>query len=155
MKKHYWLCLMCIVLLSSFSLVTYASEDEGVVIDESGVTTEDPIRYDLIGPSPRWAYISNTSLSLSYNGSGAVCYVYISGMNNCTKITGDLILYKKSGSSFTRLITWSGLTTTGDYLSREKEYAVSRGYTYKLVFDGTAYGTTGSEPIYLSTESTF
>ncbi|MCD2491781.1 hypothetical protein LQE92_03975 [Lacrimispora sp. NSJ-141] len=157
MKRIISILLMCVLAISSFSLVAFADEDDGecVYFDESGVIEEDPIRYDLIGPSPRWIYVNDTTLSLGYDGSNAVCYVYISGLSNCTKISGTLILYQKSGSSYISKGKWSNMSTTSDYLSRSRQIAVPRGYTYKLVFDGTAYGTTGSEPIYLSTESTF
>lgn len=148
---------MCIVFLS-FSVGAFAEEDnnsDGVYFDESGVTEEDPIRYDLIGIQPRWNYVSSATLDLSYSNPHAVCYVYISGYSTCTKITGDMILYRKDGSSYTKLVTWAGMTTTSSILSREREWAVLRGYTYKLVFTGTAYGLGSSEPIYIQRESTF
>ncbi len=157
MKRIISILSICVFLFGSISMVASAEEkDEGYTYyDESNVTKEDDIRYDLIGPSPRWAYVSNATLSVSYDGTNACCYVYISKLSNCTKVTGTMILYKKSGSSYTKMAEWGNITSSGDYLSRYRESPVPRGYTYKLVFDGTAYGTTGSEPIYLSTESTF
>lgn len=157
MKKALVFLLSLILTIGSLSLTVFAEEadGEGIYIDESGVTEEDPIRYDLIGIQPRWTYTSTTTLNLAYDGANAVCYVYISGKSNCVKISGDLILYKKVGSSYTRVVTWGGLTTTESRLSRERKWPVARGYTYKLVFSGRAYGIADSEPLYIQTESTF
>lgn len=82
---------------------------------------------------------------LIFNGGNAICNVRVQGKSETTKIVADIILEKKVSGSFTRLVTWQGVTSYSNILSTTKTYGASKG-SYRLtvvakIYSGNTYET--------------
>lgn len=101
--------------------------------------------------SLRWNHGGEIDSRLSFSGGKANCRVYISASSVVTKIVADVILEKKSGSGYDRVVTWSGISVSGNTLSTAKSYTAGPG-TYRLrvvakVYNGNNYQTISSSTV--------
>ena len=94
----------------------------------------------------RSVHIKTVSVSLSFQGSSAVCNATAFPKTD-SDVSMTLILYKKSGNFWTRQCSWSGSASNGNSLWVSGTAYVTSG-TYKLV----ASGTMGDESFRVETQ---
>ncbi len=89
---------------------------------------------------PQWDNTTSVEISLSFDGSKAICGACVIGKPGTTEITGQAVLARRnSNGTYTTVKTWSGLKTTGNILTFDAIYYVSSGYTYRLTISATVY----------------
>ena len=106
--------------------------------------------------SPLYLYTRKVKASLTISDSGkATCVGHIKANNMKSDISMTVTLYKKSGSSWTKVTGWSDFHS-GQILEIEKTRQVSEG-TYKVVVTGTVTNSEGKkeEVKTTSTEMTY
>lgn len=92
--------------------------------------------------SPLYLYTRKVKASLSISGSGkAMCVGHIKANDMNNDISMTVTLYKKSGSSWTKVTSWSD-SNSGQILEIEKTRQVSDG-TYKVVVTGSVTNSEG------------
>lgn len=85
---------------------------------------------------PMYLYTSDIKATLNINGSGtASCVGKIKGWASDSNITMSVTLYKKSGTSWIYVTSWSDSATGVSSLSISESYTVEAG-TYKVVVTG-------------------
>ncbi len=95
--------------------------------------------------SPAYLYTRKVTASLSINANGqATCFGTIKASAQ-SDISMTITLYKKAGSTWTRVTSWSS-STSGNSLKLQKTYIVSSG-TYKVVTSGSVTTSAGSEQV--------
>lgn len=100
------------------------------------------IKDDMV--SPLYLYTRKVTASLSISDSGkATCVGYIKASNMKSDISMTVTLYKKSGTSWTKVTGWSD-SNSGQILEIEKTRQVSEG-TYKVVVIGTVTNSEGKK----------
>lgn len=95
--------------------------------------------------SPAYLYTQKVTASLSIDANGqATCFGSIKASAQ-SDISMTITLYKKAGSTWTRVTSWNS-STSGNSLKLQKTYTVSSG-TYKVVTSGSVTTSTGSEHV--------
>ena len=126
--------LVAILLLVSFGSVSFASmdnpDDVGDVVSES-----DDARVII---TPFYTYTSNVSDSLTFNGEKAICSGSIMPTGTYSASV-TVTLYKKNGSSWTYVNSWSDSATGGNEAYASGSSTVGSG-TYKVTASGNVGG---------------
>jgi hypothetical protein len=87
-----------------------------------------------------WVNTDVVYVTLSFNGSQAVCGAYVMGKSNTTEISGSATLARKnSNGTYTTVKTWNNLYAADDILTFDGSWYVTTGYTYRLTFTATVY----------------
>lgn len=101
--------------------------------------------------SPAYLYTRKVTASLSIDVNGqATCYGLIKA-NAQSDISMTVTLYKKVGSTWTKITSWSNFTS-GISLKLSKVYIVSQG-TYKVVTSGSVTTSDGNKEQLTETSS--
>ena len=87
---------------------------------------------------PRYEYTNNISASLSFSGNKATCGGTISPVDS-DSVSMTVTLYKKSGTSWSYVDSWSGSSTGGSTASAGGSATVGSG-TYKVTVSGNVGG---------------
>lgn len=136
MRKQKTILIMvvsCLLLLGCVNVTSFA--DHGL--------KENILRNGQI--KPMWKDTAKISLHLSLVDGRAKSRINILGTKNTTRIVADIILEQKDGSSYRRIITWSGVSANSNTLSEIKTYSAKDG-TYRLrviakIYEGSSYYT--------------
>lgn len=96
-----------------------------------------------VAVTPRYTYIARiySHLTISNTTGLSACQAHgYSPTASSVKLTCRL--QRLNGSTWTTVKTW---TTTGtDYVALDKNYAVAKGYTYRLSVSFSVYNTSGT-----------
>ncbi len=130
---------MAAVLLSAGGFTGFAEES-------SSFENQVP----LIIIAPKWESTGEVYPLLKVGSGKAICDVSITGKSGVTKISANIILEKKTGSSYTHVANWS-VSSNSSYLLTTKQANVSSG-TYRLrvvakVYVGNNYETVSASQI--------
>ncbi len=80
-----------------------------------------------------WVNTASISMSLSFDGSEALCGACVIGVTGTTEIIGTAMLARKNlNGTYTTVKTWSNLSATDDILVFDDSWYVTTGYTYDL-----------------------
>lgn len=94
--------------------------------------------------SPLYLYTQNVTANLKISDSGtATCIGHITTKNIKSDISMTVTLFRKSGTSWTKVASWSG-SNSGLILDIRKTSQVSKG-TYKVVVTGTVTNSEGKK----------
>ena len=111
--------LLCLVMLLSFGVATYA----------------DPIAIE-----PYWTNTVDITVSLAINSGQCAIDCGTTGQTGTTSITGSAVLERlNTDGTYSLVYSWNNLSTTGTVLNFSTTYYVTRGYTYRLTFTSTVY----------------
>lgn len=130
LKRIVCMCLLATLLVNSAVLTSMAASKNAVM--------------------PMWENTSDAAAALSFNGTTANCTVSVDGYSGVTEIYGTMILKKISGTSETTVKSWP-VSSSGRDLFASKSCTVTKGYKYKLQFNG--YVSTKSYAEYVSVSS--
>lgn len=130
LKRILCMCLLATLLVNSAALTSMAASNNAVM--------------------PMWDNTSEASTVLSFNGTTAKCTASVLGYSGVTEIYGTMILKRVSGSSETTVKSWS-VSSDSKTLFASKSCTVTKGYKYKLEFNG--YVSTDSYAEYVSVSS--
>ncbi len=103
-----------------------------------------------------WINTASVSVSLSFDGSEALCGACVIGVTGTSEITGTAVLARKnSNGTYTTVKTWSNLSAEDDILVFDGSWYVTTGYTYRLTFTTTVYrnGTGETVSVYHESEA--
>ncbi len=101
--------------------------------------------------TPQWTNTSTVECKLGFTGRVASCVAQVTGNSGTTKIESVLTLYKKNGTSWDYVTSWSQNSTTQS-VTYSKTYKVDSAGTYKLTIDATVYRNGTGEPVSKSVE---
>jgi len=136
-KSIGWICLAVLVILLLPSIDTFA--------ENSAFHETESKDYQL-----RYSETRKISAALSIKGNVATCYGTVAPLTN-QDCTITVTLYKKDGTKWVKIKTWSGSAFGGQSAVVNKRQRISRG-TYKVVAVGkVARETTRAE----TSEKTF
>lgn len=130
LRKFLCMCLLATLMVNSVALTSKASSETAVM--------------------PMWDNTSTATTVLSFNGTTANCGTSVNGYSGVTEIYGTMILKRVSGSSETTVKSWS-VSSDSRTLFASKSCTVTKGYKYKLQFNG--YVCTDSYAEYVSVSS--
>lgn len=130
LKRILCMCLLATLLVNSAALTSMAASNTTVM--------------------PMWDNTSTAATRLSFSGTTANCTVSVDGYSGVTEIYGTMILKRINGSSETTVKSWS-VSSSSRYLYASKSCTVTKGYKYKLQFNG--YVSTDSYAEYVSVSS--
>lgn len=94
--------------------------------------------------SPRFAYVMTASVGLSVSSSGAEYSVTINGISAVSHIAGTVTLYKGN-----RQIDSASINEYANSIDKGGTLKTDGPGSYKLIFTGTVYTNSGSEPLNL------
>lgn len=130
LKRILCMCLLAAMLVNSAALTSMAASDNAIM--------------------PMWDNTSEAATRLSFSGTTANCTVSVDGYSGVTEIYGTMILKKVSGSSETTVKSWAVSSSSRNLLA-SRSCTVTKGYKYKLQFNG--YVSTDSYAEYVSVSS--
>lgn len=120
------------MILSLLLLASTASAAGGIVRNELGNNVLN------MKITPYYLYTDSISASLSFSGGNASCGGVISP-SGTESVSITVTLYKKNGSSWNYVDSWSGSSTDGRSATASGSSAVSSG-TYKVFVSGDVGG---------------
>ena len=126
MKKIVLSMLICSTIMgSSFQNVTYAQELDYI---EAQKTVES------LTISPRYIDLTTISANLSISSSGtATCVGTAKARSKTSYIKAKVILYKKVGSTWKEVSSWSETGSSGKSITlSKKQSGLVSGYSYKV-----------------------
>jgi len=88
--------------------------------------------------TPQWENVINVMCTLVINDTTASCTGKVVGLSGISKMNGTLTLYKKVGSNWTYVTTWSGSPTT-ETLVTSGSTTLQKGYDYKAEYSVSVY----------------
>lgn len=138
LKKIYSLGL-AVMLLTTPNCVTWAHEYNVPVADDSTFFV-----------SPRFAYIVSADIKVDPSSSGVNYSVRVSGIDEVTSISGKMTIDKDGSQIYTK-----NLSTSKSELRASGTIPTKGPGNYKIVFSGTVYTKTGSEPIDMDMEDSY
>lgn len=130
LRRILCMCLLATMMVNSTTLTSMAASDTAVM--------------------PIWDNTSTASTVLTFDGTTANCTTSIHGYSGVTEIYGTMILKRVSGSSETTVKSWAVSSSSRNLLA-SKSCTVTKGYKYKLQFNG--YVSTDSYAEYVSVSS--
>lgn len=143
---------LLLALCMSLSMMSVVSASPAV---DSAPAEVDSIEGDEFpGIMPFWLYTINVDLSLNFIGSTAYLDIDVMGMTNATSVTGKVTLERQTSSGWSLVKTWSNLSSSNRHLIFSETYGVTKGYTYRMTFDGKVYAGSSYESICLDKTGT-
>lgn len=130
LKRIICMCLFATLMVNSAALTSMAASDNTIM--------------------PMWDNTSDAATVLSFSGTTAKCTVSVYGYSGVKEIYGTMILKKVNGTSETTVKSWP-VSSSGRELYASKSCTVTKGYKYKLEFNG--YVSTDSYAEYVSVSS--
>lgn len=124
------MCLLTAMLVNSAALTSMAASESIVM--------------------PMWDNTSEAATILSFSGTTANCTTSVTGYSGVKEIYGTMILKRVNGSSETTVKSWA-VSSSSRNLVASKSCTVTKGYKYKLEFNG--YVSTDSYAEYVSVSS--
>lgn len=94
---------------------------------------------------PRYRYIISSKLIFDVTGSKATYKLNVKGIDEVTKISGTLTLYKDG-----EYVTSKRISENSNMLNTSGTLTASGRGSYELIFSGTVSTKNGSEPITIS-----
>jgi hypothetical protein len=88
--------------------------------------------------TPQWDNVSTLTCILSISDTSASCVGKVTGMSGTSEINGTLVLYKKTGSSWAYVTSWSGSSATAS-LTIPGSVRVDRGHDYMAHLSVSVY----------------
>ncbi|MBQ3590013.1 MAG: hypothetical protein II980_06150 [Clostridia bacterium] len=110
--------MLCFVLLSSFSVISFAA------LPESDV-------------QPLYENILNATLSMGFNGNTGNVAGTVTRKTGTTSMAGIIVVYKYENNDWTKVGEWEN-TTTRPSLAVVGTFTAEAGAEYKAVFQITA-----------------
>ena len=126
--------MLCFILLSSFSVISFAA------LPESDV-------------QPLYENISNAGLSMGFNGNTGNVAGTATRKTGTTSMLGIIIVYKYENNDWTEVGMWEN-TTTRPSLAVVGTFTAEAGAEYKAVFQITATSPETVEIEFLETTGT-
>lgn len=105
-----------------------------------------------IGHSLRWINTDRSSVRLNISHSKAVCSGYIKGASNTSKISAEIFLEKKNGSTWSLVKKWSK-SVESNAVSFNQSISVNKGYAYRAHLKVTTVTNGKSETSHLYSRS--
>lgn len=130
LKKVLCMCLFATLMVNSSALTIMAASDTAIM--------------------PMWDNTSTAATVLTFDGTTANCTVSVDGYSGVTEIYGTMILKRVSGTSEKTVKSWP-VSSSSRHLLASKSYTVTKGYKYRLEFNG--YVSTKSYAEYVSVSS--
>ncbi|GHV16569.1 hypothetical protein FACS18949_18430 [Clostridia bacterium] len=98
------------------------------------------------GIAPLWTNVSNTTTSITFSGSSAVCSVGIVGKAGTTSISATYTLEIKGSGGYSSVGSWRE-SSSKQILTSSQTYSVKPGQTYRLNVTASATASGGTENI--------
>lgn len=130
LRRILCMCLLATLMVNSTVLTSMAASKNAVM--------------------PMWDNTSTAATVLTFDGTTANCTASIDGYSGVTEIYGTMILKRVNGSSETTVKSWA-VSSSSRHLLASKSCTVTKGYKYKLQFNG--YVSTDSYAEYVSVSS--
>lgn len=119
--------LLCLMLLAVTACATAVYLQHNLEKDKSNMQI-----------TPYYLYTSDIAASLSFDGNKANCYGSVSPIGN-DSVSVTVTLYKKEGSKWSYVDSWSGNASGGATATASGSATVGKG-TYKVVTAGNVGG---------------
>lgn len=119
--------IVLIILICLFSIASAEPEKGGVLL----ISPQEEIM-------PLYDYTESVTAVLTFSNGKANCYGTLTPSGN-ESVTLSVTLYKKNGSGWDYITSWSGSSTGGRTASAGGSISVERG-TYKVVTSGNVSG---------------
>lgn len=129
MVKKVLSVILCVVLCFTMQTVMFAKTVGGSAII-----------------SPMFVNVNSVSASLAFSGDTAYITGMVTGSSGVTKITANVMLQRKNGSTWENVTSWSS-TTNSSTMIISKSATATKGYTYRARLDVTATAGNTSENI--------
>lgn len=133
--KKFVFALLTVTLIFSVSgrALALANNDKCMISESIGV---------------QWINTALIDVTLSFDGSKAICGACVIGKVGVTEIAGKVTLeQKKSDGTYATVKTWDNLYADDYILTFDGAYYVSKGYTYRLTITATVYRNGVSETV--------